>query len=246
MDIKVLFYVVLFFLSSLSHAVIIPDKTTRVVLSNRDVNRIVCQNGQVSDVNFSSEKGLDVKVQEDNVFVKFQVLFDGERKKFIQDATEVYITCHQEVFSLVIEPKEVDAKTIYLGRSIKDRAKKNLLLYQPLKLEEKVIDMTLRAIKDDLPESFSVHKYNKRDWRDDCVQGLRIAKVRDVLPEGLGLKLTEYIVFSLYDLETQLDETDFLETCLVKQPLGITVNPTVIVSGGISRLYIVSRHVSEK
>jgi len=35
------------------------EAPANVMMNNRDVNRIVCQNGPVKDVVFSSEKGID-------------------------------------------------------------------------------------------------------------------------------------------------------------------------------------------
>jgi len=52
---------------------ILPEVTTKILLSNRDVNRIICQNGPIKDIVFSQEKGMTVKTHDNNAFVKFMM-----------------------------------------------------------------------------------------------------------------------------------------------------------------------------
>src|SRR3546814_10332621 len=42
----------------------LPDQTSRIRLSNHDVNHIVCVGGDIDDVKFSAEKGLAVRSEE--------------------------------------------------------------------------------------------------------------------------------------------------------------------------------------
>ncbi len=222
-------------------APILPEKTTHITLSNQDVNRLVCTQGMISDVNYSAEKGMQVKIDGQNAFVKFQWLHNGQDKTYLTDPSELFLTCDGEVYSLVIEPKARRTRTVHLGNPVKQTIRQNLALYRPLTLEEQVIDLTLRAMTDDLPDSFEVYTPPQRQWQTRWVRGLRLAKVRDITPTGIGLTLSEYLVVSDYERHTQLRETQFLVPELGTQILGVTLNPLTLPAGAGSRLYLVTR-----
>src|SRR3546814_12584811 len=52
----------------------LPDQTSRIRLSNHDVNHIVCVGGDIDDVKFSAEKGLAVERGGSDAWIKFLVL----------------------------------------------------------------------------------------------------------------------------------------------------------------------------
>ena len=97
-------------------APILPEKTTHITLSNQDVNRLVCTQGMISDVNYSAEKGMQVKIDGANAFVKFQWLHNGQDKTYLTDPSELFLTCDGEVYSLVIEPKARRTRTVHSGQ----------------------------------------------------------------------------------------------------------------------------------
>ena len=51
----------------------LPDQTSRIRLSNRDINHIVCEGGKIEDVKFSAEKGLAVEKGGSDAWIKFLV-----------------------------------------------------------------------------------------------------------------------------------------------------------------------------
>jgi conjugal transfer pilus assembly protein TraK len=51
----------------------LPDQTSRIRLSNRDVNHVVCVGGEIEDVKFSAEKGLAVERGGSDAWIKFLV-----------------------------------------------------------------------------------------------------------------------------------------------------------------------------
>ena len=76
----------LLLLSSLARAeetMALPERTTAVIVSNRDVNRIYCTK-DVEDVVWSKEKPATVKVSGANVFVKFLVGRQGEAERLTE------------------------------------------------------------------------------------------------------------------------------------------------------------------
>lgn len=51
----------------------LPDQTSRVRVSNHDINHIVCEGGDIDDVKFSAEKGITVEKGGSDAWVKFLV-----------------------------------------------------------------------------------------------------------------------------------------------------------------------------
>jgi len=100
-----------------------------VYVSMGDVNRIVCEKGEVSTVVYSQEKEMQVKTEGRNVFVKLVPKEEGAGKKVIADyPRELYVECAGEVFQLLLYPKSIPAATIYLKLPYrKDTTKQRLL-----------------------------------------------------------------------------------------------------------------------
>ena len=51
----------------------LPDQMSMIRLSNRDVNHLVCEGGEIEDVKFSAEKGLAVEKGGADAWIKFLV-----------------------------------------------------------------------------------------------------------------------------------------------------------------------------
>jgi len=88
---------------------LLPETTTSIVFSNRDVNRIICQAGPIKDVVFSQEKGISVKTSASNAFVKF--LMSGDENAggltYSDTPSEIYVVCgpDNDVYTLIAEPE---------------------------------------------------------------------------------------------------------------------------------------------
>ena len=53
--------------------IIKPERTTLVELSNHDMNRIHCANGEINDLYYSEEKGITDKIEGSNLFIKYKI-----------------------------------------------------------------------------------------------------------------------------------------------------------------------------
>ena len=85
----------------------LPDQTSSIRLSNRDINHLVCQGGEIEDVKFSAEKAIAVEKAGADAWVKFLV-------KESDDAGQVtrLIRASIRVKGLGGPPGEFDVSTI--------------------------------------------------------------------------------------------------------------------------------------
>ncbi|MCK4500665.1 type-F conjugative transfer system secretin TraK, partial [Candidatus Babeliales bacterium] len=91
---------------------VMPEVTTKVQLSNRDINRITCPNGLLlKDAVYSTEKGISLKIEGSNAFVKYLIVKDAisGKNKYRSDPTELYIVCgnNNQIFTLIGIPKDI-------------------------------------------------------------------------------------------------------------------------------------------
>ena len=74
--------------------VALPDQTSTIRLSNRDINHVICAGGEIEDVKFSAEKAIAVERAGSDAWIKFLV-------REIDDAgamTRTYVTVPSEFF----------------------------------------------------------------------------------------------------------------------------------------------------
>jgi conjugal transfer pilus assembly protein TraK len=220
-----------------------PEHAEHLELSNHDINRIVCQSGHINDVYYSEEKALTISVNDNNAFVKFLIQNDGHQNNYVSVSSEIYLVCDGDVYTLLAEPKNISAQTVYLSHPTKNQIEQNLKIYGALPIEEQALDLTMRAIKDDLPDSFIEHKIppQKRIKVPPIVPALSLYQIRTITVEGMGLTLHEYLAQS--HKEMILDETDFLDTKLGNNIIAVTINPLQLMPSSTAQIYIVERSV---
>jgi len=218
--------------------VVFPEHTTKVNLSSTDVNRFVCP-GPIKDVMFSQDKGIKVKIAGENAFVKFQALKKGQEILYSKTPSEFYVVCDGDVYSMIGMPRQIPAQTVRLSSGLKKKIEKNLSLFAGLPLEKKILKLVKQAYTGDLPESYTVRRFEKQ--MDLFNQVWLIAK-RDILVEGEGLGVREYVV-SLKAGEEQwrLSEKDFLRSALTRNPLAVAIEEPLLGPGDSTRVFIVER-----
>lgn len=219
-------------------APILPEVTTRVALSNTDVNRLVCPEG-LKDVVFSQEKGIVVKISGGNAFVKFQALKQGEETVYSETPSEFHVVCGGEIYSLIGLPQRIPAQTIRLSSGKKQTVEKNLAIFAGLPLEKKVLTLLRQAYTDQLPESYLVRALPRRI---DLFPALRLDLRREILVEGEGLAVREYLL-TLKDGQSprRLSEGEFLRSELTSRPLAVALEELLPAPGKPTRLFIVER-----
>jgi|GEM_PF-762652 len=219
-----------------------PETATKVMMSNRDINRIVCQNGPVKDITFSREKGIDVKVDGDNAFVKF--LINGQSVNLMSYATvssEFYVVCgEKDVYTLIATPKDIPAQTISLI-SPQKKLEKNLSIFKGMPLEAIVVKLVKDTWRDKIADSFTVKPVNRslNIFRD-----IGVTWKREVIVDGEGIELKEYILTIKPDAsvdEMPVTEKNFLVPELAENPVGISLEQLTLKKSQPVRLFIVEK-----
>ena len=218
--------------------VILPEVTTKVRLSNTDVNRLVCPDG-IKDVVFSQEKGVKVKITDGNAFLKFQVIKKGEEMIYTEVPSEFYVVCGGDIYSLVGMPQRVPAQTIRLSSGKKQKIQQNLSLFNGMPLEKKILTLIRQTYTDQLPESYEVRVVNRQI---NLFPALWMSFTREIVVEGEGLAVREYRVSLKSGTEpVRLTEQEFLRSELTSQPLAVAVDELLLSDGSHSRVFVVER-----
>ena len=220
---------------------ILPEMTTKVRMSNSDVNRIVCP-GNIKDVIFSREKGLTVKIDGHNAFVKFLITKKRNRKTYVTTPSEVYVVCAGDVYSIIAVPKRIPAQTIRLSSGRKKRIKENNLLFSGLAFETRILSLIRSVYTEEIPDSFDVELTDKKYSLFEDI-GLTLRRI--VTVEGEGLRVKEYIAEMLQNggrssaKEIELSEKNFLKTELTVNPIAISIDRMNLKKGDTARVFIV-------
>ena len=222
--------------------VLLPEVTTKVKLSNTDVNRLVCPDG-IKDVVFSQEKGVKVKITDGNAFIKFQVIKKGEEMIYTEVPSEFYVVCGEDIYSLIGMPQRVPAQTIRLSSGKKRKIQQNLAIFGGMPLEKKILTLIRQSYTDQLPESYLVREI---EHQVDLFPALWMSFIREVVVEGEGLAVREYrISLRSKTGQTRLSEKEFLRSELTSQPLAVAVDELLLRGGAQSRVFIVERRDSD-
>lgn len=225
--------------------IIKPESTAIIQVSSTDVNRIKCGDGVISGAHYSVEKNMVVEVKEENAFVKFKAIQLGEKITYSERATELFITCGGDVYELILKPKIMNAKTIYLSNPIKNRIQTSIDTYGQLPIEEQIVKFTIALLTDDdqLLSQFNVkkHKNSEQDWFDFSAN-VRVGKRRSYNIDGVGLRITEYMVFS--NVDRRFNPTEFLDVRLGENILGVTLDPEVLRANEPGKLVVVEKAIN--
>ena len=222
--------------------VVLPEATTSVRLSSSDMNRISCP-ADIREALTSTEKGLNIKITGKDAFVKFKVIKKGDKFTYSTTPTELYVVCGEETFSMVIFPQRIPSQTIRLTSGKDKKIKENLSLYAGLPFEKKA----LKAIKDvyteNIPDSYSVSKKEKRFL---SYKEIILTLKRTVDIEGEGLRIKEYEVSLRGETtEFKLNEKMFLKTELAENPVAISLERHILRTGDTARLYVVEQRAEK-
>jgi len=197
-----------------------PERATEVVMSNIDVNRIVCDSGKISDIFYSEEKGVVVTSSGRDAFVKVKMKRKVGSGELIRPVLNIdlHVVCDGSVYTIIGALKPVPSQTIRLksaSRNIKENIK--ILGAMP---EEKRLQWIIRAAyKNDYPDSFIVKDVN-RPFGDAGSVYLDIK--RTIRIDGLGLKLTEYEATA--SVSTMIHESLFLQPEFGKHIVAVSLD----------------------
>lgn len=218
-----------------------PEIVTRVTMSSVDTNRIVSVGAAIKDVVYSEEKGVTVKVDGKNAFIKYFAVEDPvtQERSYAETPTEFYIICaDNSVYTMIAVPRKVPAQTIYL-ESQKDQIKENLEVFSGVPFEQKVISLIKSVYQDNIPYRYDLKKV--KDGRKHVVdEKYCVNPTRNVGVPGEGITLTEYhVTLCNGSGQKEVSEKDFLNPVLVKKPVAIALDRHVVSHNQVTRLFVV-------
>nr|MBA4770533.1 type-F conjugative transfer system secretin TraK [Sphingobium sp.] len=221
----------------------LPDQMSMIRLSNRDVNHLVCESGEIEDVKFSAEKGLAVEKGGADAWIKFLVKESDDNgqvtRSYVTSPSEFFVTCNGAIYPLYAEPSDIPAQTITLMPGARQRAQANEELLAPLVEEERAVSVTLSLFQDRVPASFSEVAANGRPITLAAAPALRITERRRVVIEGAGLNASEYWVEA--SVPGDVDERLFLDGALGARIFSVTLDRLSLKAGETARLIILRR-----
>jgi len=221
----------------------LPDQTSRIRLSNRDINHIVCEGGEIEDVKFSAEKGLAVEKGGSDAWIKFLVRESDDAgqvtRTWVTQPAEFFVTCNGAVYSLYAEPSEVPAQTVILSPGARQHARSNADLLGPLVEEERAVSITLALLDDRVPASFTDVAPQSGMIRLPAAPATILIEHRRLAIEGSGLTASEYRVRAA--APTSLDERAFLDPALGAGLFSLTFDRNHLETGETARLVVIRR-----
>ncbi|WP_067735127.1 MULTISPECIES: type-F conjugative transfer system secretin TraK [Sphingomonadaceae] len=225
----------------------LPDQTSRIRLSNRDVNHVVCVGGEIDDVRFSAEKGLAVERGGSDAWIKFLVLetddAGAKTRSYVTTPSEFFVSCNGAIYPLYAEPADIPAQTVTLMPGTAQRARANDALLGPLVEEERAVGIALAILQDRVPASFSEVAPASAPLMIADVPTVSLTERRRLEIEGAGLSVSEYLVRA--NTAVTLDERDFLDGALGSDIFSITLDRLSLAPAETARLIVVRRSIQQ-
>ncbi|WP_150295371.1 type-F conjugative transfer system secretin TraK [Sphingobium estronivorans] len=225
----------------------LPDQTSTIRLSNRDVNHVICTGGEIEDVKFSAEKAIAVEKGGADAWIKFLVKEVDDAgaitRSYVTTPSEFFIACNGAIYPLYAEPADIPAQTITLVPGGAQRAKANDDLLGPLVEEERAVSITLAMLQDRIPASFTAVAPRADRVSLPSLPAARIIERRRVEIEGSGLSASEYRIET--DADLGLDERLFLDRAFGARVFAVSADRLSLKAGETARLVIVRRGESQ-
>lgn len=221
----------------------LPDQTSSIRLSNRDVNHVICEGGEIEDVKFSAEKAIAVEKAGSDAWIKFLVKETDDAgmttRSYVTTPSEFFISCNGAIYPLYAEPSDIPAQTVTLAPGASQRAKANADLMGPLVEEDRAVSITLALLQDRVPASFAEVAPRSGSVMLAGLPTATLKERRRVKIEGAGLSASEYLVNASTDIS--FDERVFLDRRLGANVFAVSLDRLSLKAGETARLILISR-----
>lgn len=223
--------------------VALPDQSSAIRLSNRDINHLICVGGEIEDVKFSAEKAIAVERAGADAWVKFLVKETDDAgqvtRSFVTAPSEFFVACNGAIYPLYAEPADIPAQTVTLVPGTRQRSQANSELLAPLVEEERAVSITLSLLQDRIPASFSDIAPRNDAFSLTGLDGADLVERRAVQIEGAGLSASEYLIRAAHPIH--LDERLFLDAALGSTIFAITLDRSDLKPNETARLIVIRR-----
>lgn len=169
-----------------------PSDAIAINVSNRSVNRLVLPS-QILDVSYSKEKGVDIKVVDNQAFIKYQpmlkqkVRVTGKNKEELvgqpetiydrAESSEIYFITQAKTYSIVLNPVDMEAETIIINDF--SASKEEILKYES-----------------DDPFVATMAKISKSIFTNGVPQGYKSKKINKILEKTATLETKELTLYN--------------------------------------------------
>jgi conjugal transfer pilus assembly protein TraK len=219
--------------------VVVPERPTPVKLSTTDMNRITCMDGPIRDINYSGEKGVLVKINGKEAYVKYKALKSPGKTQYATNPTELIVNCNDRIYTLITVPERIPTQTVRLIAVGGESAKANKAFFTGMSVEQKILAMVKAVYTGEIPESFTV--VTEKDMDLNVFRDVELIGSRTVIAEGEGLKVKELQARLRKNVpltQVDLDERDFLNGRLGANIIGISLEKPHINAGESIRVFI--------
>jgi conjugal transfer pilus assembly protein TraK len=219
-----------------------PNRTTMVEMSSLDINRVYCD-GEITDVIFSEEKGVKVKIVKNNAFVKFAMKKIENKEIPVENPVDLFFVCNDQVYNVIALPKRIPSASIYLESKDKKKIQEVMEKVKELPYEKRLLDIIKAIYVNKYEPNYQVMKVNKEFYLFKDIKVI-LEKMIDIEGEGLRAK-----VFSLetnFDFNTQyveIKERDFVRKELTTIPLAISLDKTKLQGKDKATLIILEKRI---
>lgn len=217
-----------------------------VEISKTDTNRLLCQKGVFGKKIYSEDKEFTVETIDNNAFIKIApvvttsngTVVDTKINNFSRD---LYIECNEQMYSLNLIPKDINAQTVVLVDNYNKTKKVNPQEVQKFEkardYEQTLLELTKMSYKEIAPDGYSLRVVNKvfKEFEE-----LTLVHTKEYM--GDRYKVDEFQLVANKDLE--LNEKMFLS--MLSNPLAVSLTELMVEKGDKIRLLVVSNADADK
>ena len=178
-------------------------------ISKTDINRAYCENGEFTQVIFSSEKEIDIQKNGKNAFIKL-IPINKTQGDVILSTTintfsrEAYLTCNNKMFSLILVPKEIPAQTIILKTVSDEKRVEKIKEIEVVSDYQTTVSELIKSVyKEITPEGYDLEFIDKPKVQFDELSLIEFKKyvgstfIIDEFPFGKSNENPGFTVFSI-------------------------------------------------
>jgi conjugal transfer pilus assembly protein TraK len=218
-----------------------PNRMTMVEMSALDINRVYCD-GELTDVIFSEEKGVKVKIVKNNAFVKFVIKKIGDEEILVDKPVDLFFICNNQVYSIIAIPKRIPTVLIYLES--KERQLQEIVeRVKDLPYEKRLLDIIKAIYLGKYEPNFLVAGVNKEFY---LFKDLRVILEKVIDIEGEGLRAKVFRLETDFRSSTQyveIKERDFIRKELTSFPLAVSLDKVRLQGKDRATLIILERRI---
>lgn len=231
------------FLTGDNQSVVLPGKLITVPISQKDVNLIHCEAGYITDSTTSEEKPITIQNNVSDSTMAFAKLLQKQNENTLEweyytQEVDAHITCNGEMYRLMLMPQDIPSQKIVLSAGKGNVIKKNIQLFKELDIEDSALTLIDMVMFDqDMPATFTVTAANINDGWKTVMPTVRARHIKSVKPEGVGLVVHEYVVYS--DSSIPLNEFDFVS--LRENTFAVRLAKASLQAKETTKVFIVER-----